>query len=97
MPAGLFTMPYNPFPAASAIQDLTVLHIGLLLEIYSLEPMPLDHGGIQPLRIIKNKQDLDATMDLMNLGLIRSLGGLFYKTEKGDYLRMQLYGKSTSL
>lgn len=86
-------MPYNPFPSPPAMQDLTVLHAWILLNIYSPEAESCSTREMKPQCWIRTQEDLAATMDLVELGLARSFNGIFFRTSKGEREMERLYSR----
>ena len=86
-------MPYYPFPTKPSLQDLTVLHGWILMSIYGPDVESVSTRQLQPQPWIRTQEDLNATMDLVELGLVRSFNGIFYRTWKGEAEKEKLYGR----
>ncbi len=83
------------FNSITTIKDLTVLHAWILLNIYS--PEGYEMREIRPQAWIRTREELEATMDLVNLGLAGCHNGIFFRTWKGEQERERLYNRPKSL
>lgn len=81
----------NTHPAA--IEDITVLHAWILMNIYGPEAESVSTRELKPQPWIRTQEDLNATMDLVDLGLVRSFNGIFYRTRAGEIEKERLYGR----
>lgn len=86
-------MPYNPFPSTPSLQDLTVLHGRILINVYDQETEQRDPRELRPQPWLQTQDDMRAVMDLVDLGLIRSFNGIFFRTQKGKMEKEKLYRK----
>lgn len=86
-------MYYLPFQTKPSIQDLTVLHAWILMNIYGPEAENHSTRELRPQCWIRTQEDLAATMDLVELGLARSFNGIFYRTWAGEKEKERMYGR----